>query len=142
MPKYLYTMKSNPLRFILSLSIGVIATYFITIFFQSLAPNLIGYPSLEEGADVDRFERYLQELPLRANIAIVTSAILGVFFFFFAAARIVPIKKSEAALGVGIFCTVIYLFMVIAFAFPIGLAMPMLLFTTPFAYIGGRLADR
>ena len=133
-------MKSSPLRFILSLSLGVFIAYFVTIFFQSIAPILFGYQPLSEGADIYAFEKYLITLPMSAMLGLIGASMLGVFFGSYAAARIANQKKMEAALGVGFFCAVIYLFMIIAFSFPLDLAAALLIVIVPSGYLAGKVA--
>lgn len=134
-------MSSNPLRFILALSVGVFVSYCVTIFFQSYMPSLFNYPPLADNVDVFQFEAYLKELPQIATIALIVCTALGSFSGGYASARITKTKKTEAALGVGIFSTVIAMFMIIAFSYPMLLAIGVCLALIPFAYLGGRVAS-
>ena len=140
MLKYICKMPTSPLRFVLALVCGVFVAYCVTLFFQTYAPSIIGYETLKEGADFKVFEDYLANLPLKAAIVIVLTAALGAFSGGYTATRVTIAKKKEAALGVGIFCTVIAVFMMIAFSYPIGLAISICAMLIPFAYFGGRFA--
>lgn len=105
-------------------------------------PALFNYQPLADNVDVFQFEKYLSALPNMAIVSLITCTAVGAFSGGYAAARITKTKKKEAALGVGIFSTVIAIFMIIAFSYPVLLAVGVCLALVPFAYLGGRVASR
>ena len=133
-------MKTSPLRFILALALGVIVAYIVMIFFQTYAPQILGYEPMAVDADVFAFEEYLSQLPVKAIVGIILSAALGMFSGGYMASRITLSKKKEAAMGVGIFSTVIAAFMIVAFSYPLALATGIILVLIPFSILGGWVA--
>ncbi len=141
MRQYICQMQTSPLRFILALAVGVFVAYAVIIFFQSYIPKLLSYEPLADDADVFQFEKYLAALSPQAIAALIACAAIGAFSGGYTAARIEKNKKETAALGVGIFSTVIAVFMIIAFTYPLALALGICAALIPFAYLGGRVAS-
>ncbi len=134
-------MKTSPLRFILALAIGVFVSYCVAIFFQSFAPAIFSYNELDENITRELYTSYLHALPLRAILAIILATALGALSGAYTAARIAKGRKSDAALGVGLFSVVILVFMAITFDFPWVLGLGISLVQIPLALIGGKLAN-
>lgn len=133
-------MKTSPLRFVLALVLGVFVSYCVTIFFQSYAPNILGYKVLEEGVSQDGYIKYVQNLPLKGTLAIIAACALGALSGGYTASRVASIRKRDAAIAVGISSVVILVFMSIAFYFPLFLAVGICIVQVPLAYFGGKLA--
>jgi hypothetical protein len=133
-------MTTSPLRFILALSLGVLVSYFVGVFFLSFGPSLFSYSPLEEGVSQDEYIKYVQELPTRGILAICLSCALGAFCGAYFAARIEKIKKMDAALGVGFFLLVVLVFVGVTFSFPLILILGMSSVLLPFCYLAARIA--
>jgi len=133
-------MKTSPLRFILALSLGVLVSYFVGIFFLSFGPSLFSYPPLQEGISQNDYIHYVQELPIRGMVAICISCALGAFCGGYFAARVEKTKKLDAALGVGFFLLIVLVFIGVTFSFPIVLIVSMTLVLLPFCYLAAKIA--
>jgi len=135
-------MSTNPLRFVLSLVLGVFVAYCVAIFFQSYAPVLFSYDKLDENITRELYTQYLVTLPIRGFVAIIAATALGAFSGGYTAARFNKVRKGDASLGVGIFSFIILVFMSITFDFPWILGLGITIVQVPMAILGGRLASK
>lgn len=94
---------------------------------------------MPETISQDAYIAYLQNLPLRAVLAIVLTCVLGAFSGGYTAARVARNRKKDAAIAVGITWMVILVFLSVAFSFPLLLAAGIILVQVPFAFLGGRI---
>lgn len=132
-------MKTNPIRFVLSITIGVLVAYFVSYGIQQLLPSIMGYEPMTKDASPQAFIDFLNGMTLPTYIAYILSFIIGAYFGGYASARFAKERKAEAALAVGIFLSIMCVFFVIAFTHPLWVAMIICLGQVPFAYLGGRV---
>lgn len=133
-------MNTSPLRFVLALAVGSFVTYCVFIFLSSYTPWIFSYEAMPELMSQDAYIAYIQELPLRAVVALVLTCILGAFSGGYTASRIAKNRKQDVAIAVGIVWMVILVFLAVAFSFPLLLAAGIIVVQIPFAFLGGRVA--
>lgn len=133
-------MKTNPVRFILSIALGVFVAYFVTMFVQYLIPLMTDITALKPEAQRDDFIEYMGALSLSGNIGFVLSYIAGAFSGGYAAARSAKERKHESGLAVGLFLTIIGVFFVILFTHPLWMATVICCSFIPFALLGAKVA--
>ncbi len=132
-------MKTNPIRFVISITLGVVVAYFVSYGIQQLVTSIMGIDPLKDVVSAQEFSDFLSSLTLSTYIGYIVSLLVGAYFGGYAAARFAKERKGEAAIAVGIFLTIIAVFFVIAFPHPLWVAVVICLGLFPMSYLGGRV---
>ena len=108
-------MKTNPFRFVLAITAGVVLAYFMSISLQSFIPKLFNLKPLPEYPSIEQLNEFINTFPFWAQFLNCLALFIGAFIGGYVAARITQQRKQQSALGVGLFLSVVLVFVLILF---------------------------